>query len=116
MKITTIMIGLAAMAASLTAGTINFAGGGSLGGSHTFGLVTASAYLSNVPTSPNAPNGTLFGKGTANGTGSEDGLGLTADHTGDDEIFAKWGNGYPASDFIQLDITNLTGTIQISMS
>jgi hypothetical protein len=49
-------------------GTINFAGGGSLGSSHTFGAggstVAATGYLSNGVT------GTLFGKGAAGGTGN----------------------------------------------
>jgi hypothetical protein len=109
MRLTAVLTGLAAMAMSLPAGTINFSGGGSLGASNTYGLVTANAYLSN------GTAGTLFGKGSAGGTGSEDGLGLTADPTGDDEIFAKLRNGNSASDFIQLDITKLSGTIQISM-
>ena len=108
MKLTTMLIGVA-MAASLPAGTINFSGGGSLGSSNTYGPVTATGYLSNGNT------GTLFGKGTAGGTGSEDGLGLTADPTGDNEIFARLATGAPASDFIQLDITGLSGAIQISM-
>jgi hypothetical protein len=108
-KLTTVLIGLAAMAISLPAGTINFAGGGSLGSTNTYGPVTATGYLSNSTT------GTLFGKGTAGGTGSEDGLGLTADPTGNNEIFAKLATGAAASDFIQLDISALSGTIKISM-
>lgn len=107
MKLTTVLIGLA-MAASLPAGTILFGGGGSLGSSHTFGAVTATGYLSNGVT------GTLFGKGSA-GTGSEDGLGLTADPTGDNEIYARLATGAPANDFIQLDILGLSGPISISM-
>ena len=102
MKLTTVLIGLA-MAALLPAGTINFAGGGSLGTSNTYGSVTATGYLSNGHT------GSLYGKGTAGGTGSEDGLGMQADPTHDDEIFA-------GTDFVQLDISALSGTIQISLS
>lgn len=101
MKLTTVLIGLA-MAASMPAATILFGGGGNLGASHVFGPVTATGYLSNGTT------GTLFGKGTAS-TGSEDGLGLTADPTGDNEIF-------PGTDFIQLSgVSLLTGPIFISM-
>lgn len=100
-KLTTILIGLAAMAMSLPAATILFGGGGSLGASNTFGPVTATGYLSNGTT------GTLFGKGSA-GTGSEDGLGLTADPAHNNEIFA-------GTDFIQLGISGLTGPISISM-
>jgi hypothetical protein len=70
MKLTTVLIGLAAMAASLPAGTILFGGGGLEGSSHSFGPVTATGYTNN------GVLGTLFGKGSA-GTGSEDGLGLT---------------------------------------
>ncbi len=109
MKFTTVLMGLAALAVSLPASTINFAGGGLLGSSNTYGLVTATGYLSNGVT------GLLYGKGTAGDTGSEDGLGMHADPTGDNEIFAKLASGAPASDFIQLDITKLSGTIQISM-
>jgi PEP-CTERM motif len=109
MKLTTIAIGLMAMTMSLPAATILFGGGNSLGSSATYGPVTATGYLSNGIT------GTLFGKGSA-GTGSEDGLGLTTDPTGDDEIYARLATGAPASDFIQLDITALSGKIiQISM-
>ena len=102
MKLTTVAIGLFAMAVSLPAATILFGGGGNLGSSHTYGPVTATAYLSNGNT------GTLFGKGTAS-TGNEDGLGLTADPTGDNEIF-------PGTDFIQLSgVSLLKGPISISM-
>jgi hypothetical protein len=101
-KFTTVLIGLVAMAASLPATTIFFGGGGTLGPSHAYGPVTATGYLSNGNT------GTLFGKGAVNGTGSEDGLGLTADPTGDNEIF-------PGTDFIQLSISGLSGPISISM-
>ncbi len=73
----TVLMGLAAMAVSMPATTINFAGGGSLGMSHTYGPVTATGYLSNNNL------GTLFGKGTPGATGSEDGLGLSADPSGD---------------------------------
>jgi len=67
--------------------------------------VTATAYLtSGTP----GTTGTLFGKGTAGQTGSEDGLGITADPTGDNEIFA-------GADFIQLGIQCLTGAIQIAL-
>jgi hypothetical protein len=102
MKLTTVLIGLA-MATFVPAGTINFAGGGSLGISNTYGSVTATGYLSNGHT------GNLYGKGTAGGTGSEDGLGMQADPTHDNEIFV-------GTDFIQLDISALSGIIQISMS
>jgi hypothetical protein len=102
MKLTIVLIGLA-MAVSLPAGTINFAGGGSLGASNTYGPVTATGYLSNGIT------GLMYGKGTAGGTGSEDGLGLQADPTHDNEIFV-------GTDFIQLNISALSGTIQISMA
>ena len=99
MKITTVLIGLVAMAVSLPATTIYFGGGGSLGSSHVYGPVTAKGYLSN------GNLGTLYGKGAVNGTGSEDGLGLTADPTGDNEIF-------PGTDFIQLSgVSLLTGPI-----
>lgn len=103
MKLAYVLMGLAAMAASLPASTINFAGGGLLGTSNTYGLVTATGYLSNGTT------GLLFGKGTAGHTGSEDGLGLHADPTGDDEIFT-------GTDFIQLSISSLSGLIQVAMS
>lgn len=109
MKLTTVLIGLVAMAASLPAATIYFGGGGSLGASHTFGPVTATGYTSNNTL------GTLYGKGAANGAGSEDGLGLTADPTGDNEIYALNAAGAPAGDFIQLSITGLSGPISISM-
>ena len=108
MKLTTVLIGLA-MAASLPAATILFGGGGNLGSSHAYGPVTATAYTSNNTL------GTLFGKGVANGTGSEDGLGLTGDPTGDNEIYANLATGAPASDFIQLSISGLSGPISISM-
>src|SRR5579872_1008810 len=106
MKLTTVLIGLVAMAASLPAGTILFGGGGSEGSSRSFGSVTATGYTNN------GVLGTLFGKGTA-GTGSEDGLGLTNDPTGcpsacDNEIFA-------GTNFIQLSITGLSGPISISL-
>ena len=52
----------------------------------------------------------LYGKGTAGNAGSEDGLGLKRDPSHDNEIFA------PGSDFIQLDISGLSGLIQASMS
>ena len=102
MKIITVLVALAAMTVSLRASTINFAGGGSLGTSQTYGPVTAAGYLSN-----NNP-GTLYGKGHAGGKGNEDGLGLRADPTGEHEIFA-------GTDFIQLGISGLSGIIQISM-
>lgn len=103
MKLTHILIGLAAMTASLPATTINFAGGGLLGTSNTYGSVLATGYLSNFNT------GALYGKGTAGHTGSEDGLGMHADPTSDNEIFA-------GTDFIQLDISSLSGIIQVAMS
>lgn len=104
MKTATILGGLLALAVSLPAATINFAGGGNLGATHTFGLVIATGYLNNGTTTE------LFGKGTAGGTGNEDGLGLALDPTGANEIFA------PGNDFIQLDILALSGTIRIAMS
>jgi hypothetical protein len=100
MKSTILLMSLAAMAMSLPAATINFSGGGLLGTSNTYGPVTATGYLSNLNT------GALFGKGVLNGTGSEDGLGLNADS--DHEI--------DGTDFIQLDISGLSGAIQIALS
>ena len=104
MKFTSVLIGLAAMAVSLPATTIYFGGGGGALGTNTAtdGLVTATGYLSN------GVKGELYGKGAANGTGAEDGLGLVADPTKDGEIFV-------GTDFIQLDIQSLSGTIQVSM-
>jgi hypothetical protein len=104
MKFTTVLIGLVAMAASLPATTVYFGGGGGALGMNTasYGLVTATGYLSN------GVKAELYGKGAANGTGTEDGLGLVADPTKDGEIFV-------GTDFIQLDIQSLSGTIQISM-
>ena len=96
------------MAASLPAATILFGGGGNLGSSHGYGPVTATAYTANNTF------GTLFGKGV-NGTGSEDGIGLTTDPTGDNEIYANLATGAPAGDFIQLSIAGLSGPISISM-
>lgn len=104
MKFVGFLLALLTLAVSLPAATINFAGGGALGVSNTYGPVTATGYLSNSTTTP------LFGKGSPNVVGSDDGLGLQRDPTGDDEIFA------PGSDFIQLDISGLSGTIQIAMS
>ncbi len=103
MKITSILIGLLTAAVSLPAATITFGGGGALGVSHTYGPVTATGYLSNGTTTP------LYGKGSVGGTGSEDGLGLQADPSHSNEIFA-------GTDFIQLDISGLTGSINIAMS
>jgi hypothetical protein len=103
MKPTIFLMGLMAMAVSLSATTINFAGGGALGTSNTYGPVVATGYFTNLTLS------NLFGKGTAGNTGSEDGLGLQRDPTGDDEIF-------PGNDFIQLDISSLSGIIQIAMA
>ena len=100
MKSTILLMSVAAMAMSLPAATINFSGGGLLGTSNTYGPVTATGYLSNLNT------GALFGKGVLNGTGSEDGLGLNADS--DHEI--------DGTDFIQLDISGLSGAIQIALS
>ncbi len=104
MKFVGLLLGVLTLALSLPAATINFAGGGALGVSNTYGPVTATGYFSNSTTTP------LFGKGSPNVVGSEDGLGLQRDPTGDDEIFA------PGSDFIQLDISALNGAIQIAMS
>lgn len=104
MKFAGLLIGLLTVAVSLSAATINFAGGGALGVSHTYGPVTATGYFSNGTTTA------LYGKGSPGGTGSEDGLGLTADPTHDNEIFA------PGTDFVQLDISALSGIIKIAMS
>ena len=108
MKLTTVLIGLVAMSASLPASTILFGGLGSLTASQTFGPVTATGYTSNGVT------GLLYSKGAA-GTGSEDGLGLQLDPTGDDEIYANLATGAPAHDFIQLTIIGLNGPISISL-
>lgn len=108
MKLTTVLIGLVAMSASLPASTILFGGLGSLTASQAFGPVTATGYTSNGVT------GLLYSKGAAS-TGSEDGLGLKLDPTGDNEIYAKLATGAPASDFVQLSITGLSGPISISM-
>ena len=111
MKLTAILIGLAAMAASLPATTILFGGGGGVDlgvSSQAFGPVIATGYASNGVFQD------LYGKGVA-GTGSEDGLGLVGDFTGDGEIYAKFATGAPAGDFIQLSIAGLNGPIFISM-
>jgi hypothetical protein len=104
MKFAGFLIGILTVAVSLPAATINFAGGGNLGTSHTYGPVTATGYVSNGTTTA------LYGKGSAGATGSEDGLGLAADPTHDNEIFA------PGTDFVQLDISGLSGLIKIAMS
>lgn len=103
MKSTGLLFALLTVAISLPAATINFAGGGALGASQTYGLVTATGYFSNGTTT------LLYGKGSAGGTGSEDGLGLQRDPTHDNEIFV-------GTDFIQLDISGLSGIIKIAMS
>jgi hypothetical protein len=103
MKFSGLLLALSLAAVTLPAATINFAGGHSLGSSHTYGLVTATGYISNGTTT------TLYGKGTPGGTGSEDGLGLQRDPSGDDEIFA-------GNDFVQLDIAALSGPIKIALS
>ena len=77
--------------------TISFAGGGSLGASHTFGsaptTVTAYAF---------GGSGNLFGK---SGGGTENGLGIS--DGGQNEI--------TNSDFVQLDLTNITNPFSLSI-
>ncbi|HWZ30039.1 MAG TPA: PEP-CTERM sorting domain-containing protein [Bryobacteraceae bacterium] len=106
MKLTYIAAGILALSSSLSASTIFFGGGGGdLGVSSkifTNGSisVTATGFASSGGALVN-----LFGKGVA-GTGAEDGLGLVND-TLDHEI--------QGNSFIQLDISGLTGVIQIAM-
>jgi hypothetical protein len=52
MQLATVLMGLAAMAVSLPATTINFAGLGALGISQTFGATTANGYFSNSTPKP----------------------------------------------------------------
>lgn len=70
MKLSIVLLGLVATAASMPASTILFRGLGSLTSSQAFGPVTATGYTSNSVT------GLLYSKGAAS-TRSEDGLGCS---------------------------------------
>jgi hypothetical protein len=77
--------------------TINFAGGGNLGHSHTYGsgstTVTAYAF---------GGSGLLFGK---NGGGTENGLGISG----------QLDNEIAGTTFVQLDLTNITNPFSLSI-
>jgi len=106
------LIGLCILACSLAPAfggtiTVDFSQAtGDLGATHTYngvpsGSINATAYgaLSATGAPPH-----LFGKA---GGGDENGVGLTTDPSGDHEI--------TSNDFIQLDLTGITGPVTITM-
>jgi hypothetical protein len=96
---------VAATAAPAFCGTINFTGTNtSLGHSNTYGTGTDSvtAYAFNS----NGSNAILFGK---NGGPTEDGVGIFGGRNGDPD------NEITDSNFIQLDVSSLTGPFSLSI-
>ena len=96
-----------ALATALTgpafAATISFAGGGELNSStETYGVVTAYGFNGNGTATD------LYGKGTHNGLGSEDGLGI------DDTTYSN-DNEIDAFHFISLDVSKVTGPFSLSI-
>src|SRR5215469_561936 len=106
MKLTLLAVTTLVLAGSAHASQIFFGGGGGdLGvSSKTFSNGPISVIVTGYSSNNNQVN--LYSKGAAS-TGTEDGLGLTNDPTGDHEI--------QGTSFIQIDISSLTGPIQISM-